>query len=77
MGTFMGFPFGEARRNQPVELEPVNPLPPNKMKQDCGDAGIDGYTVLSRADRITDQRPPARGHRNSPEYWGPRQTDEQ
>jgi hypothetical protein len=74
MGYFMGFPFGEARRNQPVELKPANPLPANKMRGEVGDAGLDGYTVLSRANRITDERPPIGG---APEYWGPRQTDEQ
>lgn len=74
MGMFMGFPFGEARRNQPVDLKPANPLAPNKMSSNTGDAGLDGYSVLSRANRITDERSPVEG---TPDYWGPRQTDEQ
>lgn len=74
MGYFMGFPFGEAKRNQPVDLKPCNPLPPNKMSSNSGDAGRDGYSVLSRANRFTDERPAIGG---APDYWGPRQTDEQ
>lgn len=50
-------PFGEDRRNHPVVTRPCNPLPPNKMSSDTGDAGLDGYSVLSRADRYTGQRP--------------------
>lgn len=74
-GYFMGFPFGEAKRNQPVDLKPCNPLPQNKMSSNSGNAGRDGYSVLSRADRNTDQRP-AIGDPH-PDYWGPRQTEEQ
>lgn len=74
MTAFMGFPFGEAKRNQPVEIEPANPLPPNKKSSNTGDAGLDGYTCLARADRITGQRPPTGG---DPEYWGPNQAQEQ
>lgn len=66
-------PFGEAPRNQPVELRPANPLPPNKMSADTGDAGLDGYSVLSRADRYSGQRPAINGR---PEYWGPRMEEE-
>ena len=74
MGAFMGFPFGEAKRNQPVDLKPANPLTPNAKRADCGDAGLDGYTVLSRANRITGERPPTGG---TPDYWGPNQDQEQ
>lgn len=75
MGCFMGFPFGEAKRNQPVDLKPCNPLPQNKMSSDSGNAGLDGYSVLSRASRYSGQRP-AIGDPH-PDYWGPRQTEEQ
>lgn len=74
MGYLMGFPFGEAKRNQPVELSPANPLPPNKMSSCTGDAGQDGYSVLSRADRVSGQRPAVGGY---PQYWGPHQEQEQ
>jgi hypothetical protein len=62
-------PFGGARRNQPVKLRPVNPLPENKMGSCTGDAGLDGYTALSCADRVTGERPSIDGR---PQYWGPR-----
>lgn len=74
MAFFMGFPFGEAKRNQPVDLKPANPLPPNKHRADSGDAGLDGYTVLSRANPVTGVRPPTGGH---PDYWGPNEAQEQ
>lgn len=74
MGYFMGLPFGEAKRNQPVNLKQCNPLPQNKMRQDTGDAGLDGYSVLSRASRATGQRPSIGDP--TPDYWGPRQTEE-
>lgn len=62
-------PFGRARRNEPVEVPAVNPLPDNAMSNDSGDAGKDGYTVLSRASRITGERPMING---IPQYEGPR-----
>lgn len=74
MGAFMGFPFGEAKRNQPVDLKPANPLPPNAKRSDSGNAGLDGYTVLSRASRETGVRPAIGGH---PDYWGPNEAQEQ
>jgi hypothetical protein len=40
-----------------VKLKAVNPLPDNAMSNDTGNAGLDGYTVLSRASRHTGQRP--------------------
>lgn len=73
-GFFMGFAFGRDKRNQPVDLQPCNPLPPNRMDSCTGDAGRDGYSRLSRADRYTDLRPAIGG---TPDYWGPRQTEEQ
>jgi hypothetical protein len=55
---FGGFydPIGYARRNQPMTLPEANPLPENAKVLDCGDAGRDGYTVLSRASRVTGER---------------------
>lgn len=49
-------PFGRAPRNEPVRLREMNPLPDNPKIMDCGDAGRDGYTVLSRASRYTGER---------------------
>jgi len=55
------FPYGgsypEPKRNEPVCVKPVNPLPDNKMSNSTGDAGQDGYSVLSRASRFDGRRP--------------------
>lgn len=66
-------PFGFAPRNDPVQLRAANPLPPNAMDNCTGDAGQDGYSRLSRADRMSDQRPDIGG---IPDFWGPRMEDE-
>lgn len=65
-------PFGYQRRNRLVESPAVNPLPSNAMKLDCGDAGQDGYSVLSRASRHSGQRPDIGG---TEEFLGPRLED--
>lgn len=65
--------FGEARRNQPVEIPAVNPIEDNAMSNDTGNAGCDGYTVLSRASRYSGQRPMIDG---TPQYEGPRMSEE-
>jgi len=66
-------PFGHARRNEPVEIRPANPLPDNAMSNDTGNAGADGYSVLSRASRYTGQRPFING---TPVYEGPNMNEE-
>ena len=66
-------PFGRARRNEPVEIAPVNPLPENAKSDNCGDAGLDGYTVLSRASRMTGERPMING---IPQYEGPKLSED-
>lgn len=63
------------RRNQPVELPEVNPLPVNAKSNDTGNAGLDGYTVLSRANRYSGQRPLA-GSRSEQELIGPNLDEE-
>lgn len=62
--------FGRPRRNQPVDVPSVRP-DNRPMRSDTGDAGRDGYTVVSRADRETGIRRPA----GTPCYEGPRQED--
>ena len=52
--------FGHLR-NVPEHIRPANPLPENAKNAATGDAGRDGYTCLSRADRETGVRPPAGG----------------
>jgi hypothetical protein len=39
-----------------------NELPVKDKTLDCGDAAKDGYTVLSRANRMTGTRPPIGEH---------------
>jgi hypothetical protein len=63
---------GHARRNEPVCVPASNPLPANKMACDTGNAGADGYTVLSRADRDSDMRPIA----GTSEPEGPRMSED-
>ena len=67
-------PFGRAPRNQPVEAPACNPLPDNAMSNDTGNAGLDGYSVLSRASRMTGERPISGP--NAPQYEGPRLSED-
>lgn len=62
-------PFGYQRRNRLVTAPIMNPLPANAMKADCGDAGLDGYTCLSRASRYSGERPDIGGE---DEFLAPR-----
>lgn len=64
--------FYGSGRNEPVEVPECNPLPPNKMSNDTGNAGADGYSVLSRASRIDGWRPPVGGR---PADFGPTLND--
>lgn len=45
-------------RNRPQRLAPVRDEDPRVMDTATGNAGRDGYTSLSRADRETGRRPP-------------------
>jgi hypothetical protein len=49
-----------SRPNQPMRKPFRNPEE-RHYESSTGDAGRDGYTVLSRADRETNRRPPADG----------------
>jgi hypothetical protein len=67
--------YPEPRRNEPVKLKEVNPLPENAKSQDTGIAGRDGYTVLSRASRYSGQRPLA-GSEAAQQLLGPNLAEE-
>lgn len=70
-----GFFYGgiySTGRNEPVDIPAANPLPSNKMSNDTGNAGADGYTVLSRASRFSGERPPVGGY---PVFEGPQLSD--
>jgi hypothetical protein len=62
-------PIGFARRNELLEAKPVNPLPENAMSNESGDAGRDGYTVYSRANRYNGERTISQV---TPEFEGPK-----
>ena len=64
----------QPKRNQPIDIEAVNPKPDGHMTQDTGNAGADGYTVLARADRESGLRPMVGG---TPARCGPRFSEEQ
>jgi hypothetical protein len=63
--------FGIPNRNVPVRLTAQNPLPDNKLSSDCGNAGRDGYSCRSTADRKTGIRPSVGGVpvRDEPRDW--------
>jgi len=65
--------FGRLRK-VPKRVRPSNPLPENDKTSATGDAGRDGYTCLSRADRVTGVRPPAGG--GTRVDWPPKGDDE-
>lgn len=65
------FFYGHCRRNEPVMLEDRRPET-RTMDNTTGDAGRDGFTVLSAADRETGIRPRIGG---IPTYPGPRYED--
>lgn len=55
-----GFFFGNHKRNDPYRLSPKNPRPTDESLA-TGDAGKDGYTVLSKADPDRAGSPPSVG----------------
>lgn len=63
-----GYPYYQGRDENAVIPE-CNPLPANAMSADTGNAGADGYSVLSRASRYTGMRPAVGGE---PEFPFPR-----
>jgi hypothetical protein len=65
--------WGYTRRNGLLEAPAVNPLPPNRMSNNTGDAGRDGYTVLSRADRNFGERQISRAE---PFYEAPKNSED-
>jgi hypothetical protein len=65
--------FGN-KRNRPIVVPAENPKPEPRKVLDVGDAGQDGYSVLSRAGREGGRRPAIGGH---PAQQGPRYDQEQ
>lgn len=73
----MGLFFGVAKRNDPVKLVDPRPLPDYGNTVETGDAGKDGFTVMSRADRHAQGNPPPVKGVVGPVYQGPDQSFEQ
>jgi hypothetical protein len=73
----LGLFFGSAKRNDPVKLDDPRPLPVYEDSQHTGDAGKDGYTVLSRASPTAQGSPPPVSGVVGPAYQGPDQSFEQ
>jgi hypothetical protein len=53
-------------RNETPVIPAKNPEPPNAMSADTGNAGLDGYSVLSRASRRNGERPAIGGEPDYP-----------
>jgi hypothetical protein len=73
----LGLFFGTAKRNDPLRLEDPRPLPVYEDGQHSGDAGKDGYTVLSKASPTAQGSPPPVRGVIGPSYRGPDQSFEQ
>jgi hypothetical protein len=59
------YPYYQGRDENAV-IPDKNPQPANAMHADCGDAGLDGYTVFSRASRRSGMRPAIGGEAEYP-----------
>ncbi len=68
----MGFYFGRHTRNDPIKLENPHPVTDYGRKDvESGNAGLDGFTVLSRADPDAQGNPPPVKGVLGPTYRGP------
>lgn len=73
-----GFYFGSARRNQPVQLENPHPVADHgRASIESGNAGLDGFSVLSRANPDAQGSPPPVKGVVGPVYMGPDNSFEQ
>jgi hypothetical protein len=72
-----GMFFGNAKRNDPIQLNDPRPLTVYDDATHTGDAGKDGYTVLSRASPHAQGSPPPVSGVVGPAYQGPDQSFEQ
>jgi len=53
-------------RDENTVIPAKNPKPANAMRADTGNAGLDGYSVLSRASRYSGMRPAVGGEPEFP-----------
>lgn len=74
----LGFFMGGGKRNGLVRLEDPHPVADYGTKDvDSGNAGLDGFTVLSRANPNAQGNPPSVKGVVGPVYQGPDQSFEQ
>lgn len=74
----MGLFFGRSSRNDPVKLEDPRPIADYGTRSlETGDAGKDGYTILSRAHPNAQGNPPPVKGVVGPAYQGPDSSFEQ
>jgi len=59
------YPYYQGRDENTV-IPAKNPQEPNAMSADTGNAGLDGYTVFSRASRYSGMRPAVGGEAEFP-----------
>lgn len=73
----LGLFFGTAKRNDPVRLVDPRPLTEYGDDVEKGNAGLDGFTVLSRASAQAQGSPPPVNGVVGPAYQGPDSSFEQ
>jgi hypothetical protein len=74
----IGMFFGRATRADPVKLEDPRPLTDYGTHDlESGNAGLDGYTVLSKASPTAQGSPPPVAGAIGPAYQGPDSSFEQ
>ena len=74
----LGLFFGSARRNDPIKLEDPHPIADYGTKAlESGNAGLDGFTALSKANPNAQGNPPPVKGSLGPAYQGPSQDFEQ
>lgn len=72
-----GYFFSNPRRNENYILEDPRPIPRQKDTVCSGNAGLDGFTVLSRADPDAQGSPPSVKGTVGRTHRGPDQSFEQ
>lgn len=73
----IGLFFGSAKRNDPVKLNDPRPILDYGNDVKTGNAGLDGFTVLSQANPDAQGSPPPVDGTVGPTYFGPDQSFEQ
>lgn len=73
----LGLFFGAATRNDPLRLRDRRPVTRYEHQLDSGDAGLDGYSVLTRANPRYAGQMPMTGEQEGFTHRGPDNSFEQ